>query len=69
MKYHDPKIAPVRGMSFNTTFRGMSVLRAAQKSLNHLLTNRGIFRSGPSHLMSFYPTLNMLPLAASGLAA
>jgi hypothetical protein len=30
LKYHDAKIAPVRGMSFNTTFRGMSVLRAAQ---------------------------------------
>jgi hypothetical protein len=32
LKYHDPKIAPVRGMSFNTTFRGMSVLRAMQHS-------------------------------------
>ena len=31
LKYHDTKIFPVRGMSFNTTFRGMSVLRAMQK--------------------------------------
>ena len=31
MKYHHPKIAPGRRMSFNPTFRGMSVLRAMQK--------------------------------------
>jgi hypothetical protein len=32
MKYHHPKIAPGRRMSFNPTFRGMSVLRAMQKT-------------------------------------
>jgi hypothetical protein len=30
VKYHDPKIAPARRMSFNPTSRGMSVLRATQ---------------------------------------